>query len=247
MPHFVYKNNLIDFIDSYVFMRLRGTDPHFCGMMYAYFAHHNIPVNDPINHSHQYSAEKISQMLFLSLGGIRIPETIIFREESYVTNRDYILAHSVFPLVYKTDGSKGRDVHIAHTISELDTLVQNKRPHRLALIQPFIENTFDTRTLVAFDEILGSIKRTRTGGYLNNIAQGATASLMELSDAEKVVAQTASKVCGIDFGGVDMIHTPEGPIVLEVNKSPQTSGFESVHHFKVFTKIAELMQKRFGI
>ncbi|MFZ2252962.1 MAG: hypothetical protein WAW13_02170 [Minisyncoccia bacterium] len=246
VPNFICKNDLIDFTNSFVFMRLRGTDPHFCGMMYAYFAHHNIPVNDPINRSHPYSAEKISQMLFLSLGGIRIPETIIFREESYAANRDYILSHTVFPLVYKIDGSKGRDVHIAHTIDELDTLVQNKRPRRLALIQPFIENTFDTRTLVAFDEVLGSIKRTRASGYLNNIAQGATASPMELTQTEKAVAQVATKVCGIDFGGVDMIHTPEGPIVLEVNKSPQIGGFESVHQFKVFTKIAELMQKKFG-
>jgi ribosomal protein S6--L-glutamate ligase len=185
-------------------------------------------------------------MLFLSLGGVRIPETIIFREESYATNRDYIVSHSVFPLVYKIDGSKGRDVHIAHSISELDTLVKNKHPRRLALIQPFIENTFDTRTLVAFNVVLGSIKRTRTSGYLNNIAQGATASHMDLTVAEKDVAQVAAKVCGIDFGGVDMIHTPEGPIVLEVNKSPQIGGFESVHNFKVFTKIAELMQSKFG-
>lgn len=246
VPNFIHKNNLIDFANSYVFMRLRGTDPHFCGMMYAYFAHHNIPVNDPINRSHPYSAEKISQMLFLSLGGVRIPETLIFREESYAANRDYIIAHSVFPLVFKTDGSKGRDVHIAHSVSELDALVKNKQPRRLALIQPFIENTFDTRTLVAFNEVLGSIKRTRATGYLNNIAQGATASLMELTNEEKTVAQIAAKVCGIDFGGVDMIHTPGGPIVLEVNKSPQIGGFESVHNFKVFTKIAELMQRNFG-
>ena len=247
VPNFICKNNLIDFTNSFVFMRLRGTDPHFCGMMYTYFAHHHIPVNDPINRSHPYSAGKISQMLLLSLGGIRIPETIIFREESYATNRDYILSHTTFPLVYKVDGSKGKDVHIAHTIAELDTLVQNKRPTRLALIQPFIENTFDTRTLVAFNEVLGSIKRTRTSGYLNNISQGAAASPMELNDTEKVTAQAATKICGIDFGGVDMIHTPLGPIVLEVNKSPQIDGFESVHHFKVFTKIAELMRKKFGV
>lgn len=245
VQQFIHKNIPIDFNGSFVFTRLRGTDPHFCGMMYTYYVHHDIPHNDPINESYPYSAEKISQMLFLSLAGIRIPATLIFREESYTANRAYILTHTTFPLVYKTDGSKGRNVHIAHTIEELDMLVQNKKPQRLALIQPFVENTFDTRTLVAFDEVLGSIKRTRAHGFLNNIAQGAEASLYELTDAEKDVARSATRACGIDFGGVDMIHTDDGPVVLEVNKSPQVGGFESVHNFKVFSKVAALMQQRY--
>lgn len=243
---FLYKNLPIDFTDSYVFTRLRATDPHFCGMMYEYFAHRGVPANDPINRSHPYSAEKISQMLFLTLAGIRIPETIVFREESYKANRAYIMEHVTFPLVYKTDGSKGRNVHIAHTAEELDAFVAEKRPYRLALVQPFIENTFDTRTLVAYGEILGTIKRTRTNGYLNNIAQGAVASHYELTDSEKEIARASATATRIDFAGVDMIHTETGPIVLEVNKGPQIAGFESVHPFKVFTKIATILKERFG-
>ncbi len=243
---FLYKNVPIDFTDSYVFTRLRATDPHFCGMMYEYFTENNIPANDPINRSHPYSAEKISQMLLLSLAGIRVPETLIFREESYKANRTYIMNHVTFPLVYKTDGSKGRNVHIAHTAEELDTFVLEKRPYRLALVQPFIENTFDTRTLVAYGEILGTIKRTRASGYLNNIAQGAVASHYELTESEKEVARASALATRIDFGGVDMIHTNTGPIVLEVNKGPQIAGFESVHPFKVFTKIATLIREKFG-
>lgn len=244
--HFIYKDTPVDFSDSYVFTRLRATDPHFCGMLYAYFAHHNIPASDPINCSFPYSAEKIAQMMFLALNAVRIPETIIFREESYAANRAYIEAHSTFPLVYKTDGSQGKNVHIANSLAELDVLVAEKKPHRLALIQPFIENSFDTRTIVVYGEILGSIKRTRTSGHLNNIAQGAVPSHFELSEHEKDVVRNAALACGIDVGGVDLIHTDRGPIVLEVNKGPQISGFESVHNFKVFTKVSEIMRKKFG-
>lgn len=247
VPHFLNKNTPIDFTHAYVFMRLRASDPHFCGILYAYLAHHGIPANDPINRSHPYSAEKISQMMFLTLQGIRIPETIIFREEAYTANREYIHAHCTFPLVYKTDGSKGEHVHLAHSLEELDALVAKKQQYRLALIQPFIENTFDTRTLVAFDTVLGSIQRTRTTGYLNNIAQGATASAITLTEEEQDIALRAARACSIDFGGVDMIHTDSGPVVLEVNKGPQIQGFESVHGVKVFSKVAELMQKKFGM
>ena len=115
----------------------------------------------------------------------------------------------------------------------------------LALVQPFIPNSFDTRTIVAFGNILGSIKRERTSGYLNNVAQGATPSRYALTEAEERIAINAARVCGIDIAGVDMIHTTDGPIVIEVNKSPQIQGFESVHEFKVFTKIAELAAQKY--
>ena len=242
-PIFVYKNSPISFDGAHVFMRLRAHDQQFCGILYDFFKHHHIQANDPINHSYENSAEKVSQMLPLSLAGIRVPETIIFREEGYRKNRAYIEEHCAFPLVFKTDGSKGKNVHYVDAIEKLDTLVLEKKKNIRALIQPFIENTFDTRTIVAFGTILGSIKRTRTEGHLNNIAQGAEASLYELTKAEQEIAIRSAQVCGIDVAGVDMIHTETGPVILEVNKSPQVHGFESVHKFKVFEKVAELMNK----
>jgi RimK family alpha-L-glutamate ligase len=241
---FFYQNTPTSLHANYVFLRLRATDAHFCGMIVEYLAHNRIPTNDPVHHSYPHSAEKISQMMLLSLNGIRIPETYVFREEAFEANADYLIAHLQFPLVFKVDGSKGRNVKILNSFEELRSEMYAKHQHRLAIVQPFIENTFDTRTLVFEGEILGSISRTRTTGYLNNISQGAIPARYELSEAEKTIAREAAKACRIDFGGVDMIHTEEGPVVLEVNKSPQVGGFQSVYDFKVFTKIAELIAKK---
>jgi ribosomal protein S6--L-glutamate ligase len=123
--------------------------------------------------------------------------------------------------------------------------VREKKPYRLALIQPFIPNTFDTRTLVAYGEVLGTIKRTRTNGYLNNISQGAIASAYTLSDEEKQVTINAARVCRIDFAGVDIIHTDTGPVVLEVNKSPQVRGFNSVYKGNVLKDVARIIEEKF--
>jgi ribosomal protein S6--L-glutamate ligase len=243
-PRFIYKNIPINLKKACVFTRLRSTDQQFCGILYDYFSHHHIPASDPINHSYVQSAEKISQMLTLTLAGIRVPETIIFREESFAHNRTYIEEHMAFPLIYKTDGSQGKNVHLIESSKELNAMVAQKKQHTLALIQPFIENTFDTRTIVAFGEILGTIQRSRVNGYLNNIAQGAVASAYELTEAETHIAIQSAAVCGIDVAGVDIIHSDTGPVVLEVNKSPQINGFESVHPFKVFTKVAESMLRK---
>lgn len=242
---FIYKNVSVDLSNAYVFTRLRATDPHFCGMLYEFLSHHQIPVNDPISLSYPFSAEKITQMLLLALSNIRTPESFIFREESFALNKEYLREHISFPAVYKLDGSRGTKVYYVASFEELEALVAKKPNFLLALVQPFIDNTFDTRTLVAYDTILGTISRTRAQGYLNNIAQGASAARYDLTEAERAIAIAAAKACRIDFAGVDMIHTPQGPIVLEVNKSPQIAGFESVHPVKVFSEIAKLITQKY--
>lgn len=246
-PEFHTADGPLSFTDAYVFVRVRGNDSHFCGMLTEYFKVHAIPTNDPVHALYKNSAGKISQMLLLTLASIQVPETIIFREESFQNNRAYIEKWAQFPLVYKTDGKKGRQVHVVNTFPELEALVQSKKPYKRALIQPFIENTFDTRTLTAYGEILGTIKRARTHGYLNNISQGGIASLYTLTEEEKAIALKAAKVCRIDFAGIDMIHTDNGPVILEVNKSPQVQGFDSIHTGSALQKVAAIIERTYFI
>lgn len=242
---FYSPSGAISFLDAYVFVRMYGNDSHFCGMLTEYFKAHSIPTNDPVHSLYKNSAGKISQMLLLALAHIRIPDSIILREESFKKNEGFIRAWAQFPLIYKTDGNKGRQVKLVQTFSELESILNSKKPYQRALIQPFIENTFDTRTLVAYGEVLGTIKRARTHGYLNNISQGGTASAYSLTEAEKNIALKAAEVCRIDFAGVDMIHTDTGPIVLEVNKSPQVDGFDSVYKGSALKDVARIIEKKF--
>jgi len=109
------------------------------------------------------------------------------------------------------------------------------------LIQRVIPNTFDTRTLVFNGKILGTIKRVaQNGAFHNNVAKGAIVEPYKLTDEEASIAIAACKATGIDFGGVDFIHTDSGPVVLEVNKSPQIKGFESIYGKDfVFSTIAK--------
>ena len=244
---FIHDNQPIDFQDSYVFTRLRATDAQFCGILYEHLEALGIPTSDKINLSYKNSEEKISQMTRFARTGIKIPETIIAREESYLKNKDYINKHITFPLVYKNDGSRGNNVFKVEDKEDLEKIITAKKPHELFLLQEYIENTFDTRTLVAYGEILGSIKRSAAPGeFLNNVAKGATVDSYELTDEEKLIAIKATAVTKLDFGGVDIIHTTNGPLVIEVNKAPQIKGFESIHGSEfVFKRIAELISAQF--
>lgn len=242
---FLDKNTPIDFTDAYVFTRLRATDSHFCGILYEHFRANGIKASDPINSSFRMSEEKIAQMPRLARAGIKIPQTIIAREESYEANKEYILSNIQFPCVFKTDGSQGRAVFKVESAAELEERIAEKKKYELFLIQELIPNTFDTRTLTVYGEILGTIKRSATNGsFYNNVAQGAKVSAYTLTEEEQTVAIKATNACELDFGGVDMIHTDNGPIVLEVNKSPQIKGFESIYgENTVFKHIAQKIEK----
>jgi len=242
----IYHNEEIAVADSYVFTRLRASDALFCGILYEHFAACGIPTNDPINFNYPHSEEKIAQMARFVRAGICIPDTLIVREESYISNRDYILEHISFPLIYKLDGSQGRNVHLVQNQTKLDALIAIKPRHERFLLQAYIPNTFDTRTIVAYGKILGTIKRTaQAGNFLNNVSQGASVEAYILTEEETKVALLATASAGLDFGGVDIIHTASGPVVLEVNKSPQINGFERVFgQDKVFNTIAHLIETK---
>ena len=241
---FLDKNIPIDFTDSYLFTRIRGIDEHMCGILYEHLQDLGIRASDPITLSYKKSEEKISQMARLARAFITVPDTIIARTNSYSVNKDYITTNIQFPLVYKTDGSQGDAVFKINSQTELDAKIENADPNELFILQALIPNTFDTRTIVAYGTILGSIKRSaQPGQFLNNVAKGATVEAYTLNQEEIALALKVAKVCKIDVGGVDIIHTQSGPVVLEINKSPQIAGFEKIHGESiVFKSIAQIIE-----
>ncbi len=243
---FLHKGTTIDFSGGIVFNRLRANDALFCGILYEHLEHIGVSASDPISLAFPNAEEKIAQMARFVRAGVPIPKTIIAREEGYQDNREYILAALSFPLVFKLDGSQGNRVHKIATAEELDAAVASKPKHERFLLQELIPNSYDTRTLVAYDTILGSIKRIGTpGSFLNNVSKGANVEPHELTEAEIELARRACVATRIDFGGVDMIKTETGHVVIEVNKSPQIAGFERVFGKNyVFRTIAQILKKR---
>lgn len=244
---FIYKNKSVDFKNSYVFTRLRGSDAHFCGILHEHLERHKIRFNDLINLKFQDAEEKIAQMPRLAEAHIRVPETIIARQESFAANEKFFLSKISFPAIFKIDGSKGRNVHIVQTEQQLKKMIDKQTSGNLFLIQEFVQNEWDTRTLLMFDKNIGTIKRKRRKGFLNNVSQGASVEKFELTKEDDKIAKKACQVNGIDFGGVDLIHTKNGPVVLEVNKSPQINGFESIFGLGyVWKQMLKQLEKKSG-
>jgi len=236
---FFYKNEKIELEDSKVFVRLSGHDAHLISLLVKICLEKNIPVNDRVCAEHTSSQEKISQMILLALKDIPIPSSILCSSESFISNRETILRLISFPCVVKKDGSQGKFVWKVSSEELLLKLLF--KYNELMLIQEYIPNTYDIRTIIYNGEILGSIKRSSTDSFYNNVARGGMVSDIELTKEEEEVARKACEACCITFGGVDIVRSESGPLILEVNQGPQIKGFEGHTRVNVPAEIAKRM------
>lgn len=207
------------------FLRVRGTTPHTASLLVKLLESYGIPVNDPVLREHTDATEKLVQMLLLPRAGVPVPNTWIFSKRSFAANRNAILADVAYPCVLKTSGSQGRAVWKIDDESALIARM-NACDGKLMLLQTFVPNTFDIRALCMYGDCIGAIARSSNDGFYNNISHGGSATAITLTDEERTLALRACRAVHVDFGGVDIVRTPHGPMIFEVNCGPQVYGFE---------------------
>lgn len=84
----------------------------------------------------------------------------------------------------------------------------------------------DVRAFVIGGKLFAAIER-RASGWRTNLARGAAAQAVKLSEDAKVLALRAAAAVGADYAGVDLIKDREGRThVLEVNGIPGWKGLQ---------------------
>ena len=134
-----------------------------------------------------------------------------------------------FPLVVKKSyGSFGKGVCLVHGIDELRKVAQEyiHEPH---FFQQFVAESSgrDVRVIVVGGKAVGGMERVALAGeFRSNVELGGTGRKIELSKAYALAAEKAAKTLGLDYCGVDLLETKEGPVVCEVNSNAFFEGFE---------------------
>jgi ribosomal protein S6--L-glutamate ligase len=90
------------------------------------------------------------------------------------------------------------------------------------MLQRFVETGgVDYRLFVGGGEVKACVRRTAPrGDWRSNAARGAGVAEASSSREWDRVALAAARALGLDFAGVDLAVTAEGPTVLEVNGVP---------------------------
>ncbi len=176
------------------------------------------------------SRDKLFSLQLLLKNGISIPTTG-FANSPMDTN-DLIEMVGGAPLIVKLlEGTQGRGVVLAETKKAAESVINAfKTLNANLLVQEFIKEADgkDLRCFVIDGKVVASIERTAAPGeFRANIHQGGSASVVKISQEERMLAIKSAKTLGLKVAGVDIIRSRNGPLLLEVNSSPGLEGIES--------------------
>ena len=155
-----------------------------------------------------------------------------------------ILERVNYPIIMKfPHGTQGKGVMVAESLQGAKTIMDALE----ALKQPFLIQEFvdtegtDIRAFVVGDKVVASMKRVANKGETRaNLHAGGKGVAYELDSFTKKVAVEAAKSIGAEICGVDILESPKGPVVIEINASPGLSITE-ITKINVAHKIAKYL------
>ena len=106
----------------------------------------------------------------------------------------------------------------------------------ITLAQPLVElaQPRDLRVLVIGGRAYGACwRQAAPGEFRSNVHLGGSTSRAELTPSISELAERAASAVGLPICGVDLIETPNGLAILEVNGSPGIEGMESATGFNI--------------
>jgi RimK family alpha-L-glutamate ligase len=156
------------------------------------------------------------------------------------------------PVVVKPRfGSWGQDVVLCRTKRELRRTLRGLRDREWfrrqgALVQALVPpRGEDLRVVVAGDTVIGAIKRVaQPGEWRTNVALGARRVPTDPPAEARELALAAAFAIGADLVGVDLLPTPDGYVIIELNGCVDFTEAYSLDGRSVFTEAAESLLAR---
>lgn len=137
-----------------------------------------------------------------------------------------------YPYILKEcNGSFGSGVHMINKRADAERIIKECGVQSY-IVQEFIEpmgNEYsDIRAYMVGDECVAAIERYSLDDFRVNINNGGSARKYELTNEEKAICIKAAKLLGLDFCGVDLLHSKDGVLLCEVNSSAQFEALREV-------------------
>lgn len=195
------------------------------------------------------SRDKFRSMQLLSVRNIRIPTTYFSNDLHHAEK--VVKARLGYPCILKVlEGTQGLGVHLIRNEIEAHELFNNFSQNKVRVIlQEFIEEFKgrDIRAFVVGDKVVASMMRIAAGDeFRSNIHRGGRGERIVLSEEEKELAIRAVRVLGLGVGGVDILRSKRGAMVIEVNSSPGLEGIEGVTKVEIAEEIIRFVEERYG-
>ena len=195
------------------------------------------------------SRDKLRSLQIISKSGIGIPKSVFARHPKSDEVKALIQEVGGTPVILKLlEGTHGTGVIKADSISSAKSAVEAfSGIKRDLIVQEFIQEADgkDIRAFVVDGEVVGAMERTgQADEFRSNLHKGGTARAIEIDKKIKSTALEATKLMGLTVGGVDLLLSSRGPLVIEVNSSPGLQGIEIATKLDIAGKIIEAAERK---
>ena len=113
-------------------------------------------------------------------------------------------------------------------------------------IQEFVPHgDYDLRGLVIGDRVVAAMRR-RSEGWRHNVSQGARPEPCAMDEDATGLCLEASRLLETDYAGIDLLQTPHGYTVVEVNSIPGWSGLQRTTEIEIAQAIADHLLNLLG-
>jgi ribosomal protein S6--L-glutamate ligase len=204
----------------------------------------NVYVTDTA-YSIELGRDKLRCLQYLLRQGIPFPTTgFAYSKDDF---ENIIQTVGGTPLVIKLiEGTEGTGVFLVDDIKQAENIMGTfQQVDTPVIVQEFIAESAgtDLRCFVVGDEIVATMKReSQDGDFRANVSLGGHSSAEIITKEEENVVLKAAKAIGLNVAGVDLIRSNKGPLIIEINVSPDfcgEQGLESVTGINVAGAIIE--------
>ncbi len=198
-------------------------------------------------YSFRRAKDKYATLTALNKAGIHVPRTYIGENlEAAINFADEVGDVIIKPLI----GARGMGM-IRAEHKEL-TYRAMKFIHQLGqvlYVQELVEKPDrDIRAFVIGGKLIGSMYRyvpkDIEGEWRTNVHGGGEAEVTELSQEYKECALKTAEVLNLDYTGIDIIESKDGPCVIEANAAPSWSALSRVTGIDIAGLIIDQLVKK---
>lgn len=189
------------------------------------------------------SRDKMRSLQVLSEARLRVPTTVLCRGSRAL--KPALETVGGTPVVLKVlRGTQGVGVMLLQSPVGVESVMDTL--HTLeedVIIQEYLKEGAgrDYRAFVVGGQLVAAMMRKAARGeFRSNIHRGGEGMPVKFPPSYKRAALRACQVLGLTVAGVDLMESPEGPTIIEVNSSPGVEGIEKATR----RNIAQLIMKQ---
>ena len=188
----------------------------------------------------EHCVDKYDILAILEDNGIPVPRTVVTENVNEALKAFKELGEDV--VVKPIFGSRGigstriTDTEVASTAFRAITFY-----HGVIYLQEFVHHGFsDIRAFVVGNRIIAAMRRI-ANSWKTNYSQGARPESITLDKTLEDIAIKSAKVIECKVAGVDILESPRGPLIVEVNSQPGWRGLQSVTQVNIADEIVSFI------